>query len=233
MSRTPLLILVIAVTLGLGACRKTEDRVIEELVARQNPYPESSPLHAPFDRALRELAGDKRFAALTRQGSEASRNAGFDLALKGTARLDHATLERRMEILNAAVVAAAPAQCAAIARGGESGNAQATSTAMLQALEKLPPAQIDAWFRISLQASRAELDKKPATTVASGDAEAAMQALLDSLPAEQRQRLSQIAPRIGQANDEDACWTTRTLLRQSLSLPEPHRGRLAWVFAQP
>jgi exonuclease III len=121
---------------------------------------------------------------------------------------------------------------AVLARGGNPSDAQAMSTAMLQGLEALPPAQIDQWFEISLKATDAQLSNTPPQTVAPADVQAAMNTLISSLPADQQQRLLKVLPQMAQANDEDACWAARTLYKQTLATKEPVRGQLAWVFAQ-
>ena len=106
------------------------------------------------------------------------------------------------------------------------------STAMLQGLEALPPAQIDRWFEISLKATDAQLSNTPPQTVAPADVQEAMNTLISSLPADQQQRLMKVLPQMAQASDADACWAARTLYRQALATKEPVRGQLAWVFAQ-
>lgn len=229
MSRKILLPLLIAAVLSLGACKKVQ----EEVAAAQNPYPKSSPLHEPFDRMLRKLVNDPRYVALLGQGDKAqAQRAGFELAQKGIARLDHATLEQRLEILAAASDKLDVAKCAVLARGGDPKDAQAMSAAMLQGLEALPPAQIDQWFDISLKATDAQLSNTPPQTVAPADVQAAMKTLITSLPPDQQQRLMKVLPQMTQASDEDACWAARTLYKQTLATKEPVRGQLAWVFAQ-
>jgi hypothetical protein len=233
MSRKILLPLLIAAVLSLGACKKMQEKVQEEVAAAQNPYPKSSPLHEPFDRMLRKLVNDPRYMALLKQGDKAkAQQAGFELAQKGIARLDHATLEKRLEILAAVSEKVDVPQCAVLARGGNPNDAQAMSAAMLQGLERLPPAQIDAWFDMSLKATNAQLSNTPPQPVAPADVQAAMGSLVQALPADEQQRLMKVLPQIAQANDEDACWAARTLYKQALATKEPQRGQLAWVFAQ-
>ncbi|WP_420010103.1 hypothetical protein [Xanthomonas sacchari] len=224
--------LLIAGVLSLAACQKAQQKAQEEIAAAQNPYPASSPLHAPFDRMLRKLANDPRYVALLKQSGPQAQQAGFQLAQNGIARLDHATLEQRLEILSQVSDKVDVPQCAVLARGGNPNDAQALSAAMLSGLEKLPQAQIDRWFDVSLKATDAELNKTPAQPVAPQQIQAAMGTLVKSLPADQQQRLMRVLPQIATANDEDACWTARTLYRQTLATPEPVRGQLAWVFAQ-
>ncbi|MBN6148998.1 hypothetical protein JR065_01490 [Xanthomonas sp. AmX2] len=229
MSRKILFPLLIAAVLSLGACKKVQ----EEMAAAQNPYPKSSPLHAPFDRMVRKLVNDPRYMALLKQGDKAqAQTAGFELAQKGIARLDAAALEQRLKIIAAVTEAAPVAQCAVLARGGDAKNAQAMSDAMLQGLERLPPAQIDAWFDISFQATDAQLSQRPPQPVAPAQVEAAMGKLITALPGEQQQRLARVLPQIASASDEDACWAARTLYREALAMDQPTRGQLAWLFAQ-
>ncbi|UKE74868.1 hypothetical protein [Xanthomonas graminis] len=229
MSRKILLPLLIAAVLSLGACKKVQ----EEVAAAQNPYPKSSPLHEPFDRMLRKLVNDPRYVALLKQGDKAqAQRAGFELAQKGISRLDHATLEQRLEILAAVSEKVDLPKCALLARGGNPNDAQAMSAAMLQGLETLPPAQIDQWFEISLKATDAQLSNTPPQTVAPADVQTAMTSLINALPSDQQQRLVKVLPQMAQASDADACWAARTLYTQALAAKEPVRGQLAWVFAQ-
>ncbi|UKE52439.1 hypothetical protein KCU57_09375 [Xanthomonas translucens] len=229
MSRKILLTLLIAAVLSLGACKKVQ----EEVAAAQNPYPKSSPLHEPLDRMLRKLVNDPRYVALLKQGDKAqAQRAGFELAQKGISRLDHATLEQRLEILAAVSEKVDVPKCALLARGGNPNDARAMSATMLQGLETLPPAQIDQWFEISLKATDAQLSNTPPQTVAPADVQAAMTSLINALPSDQQQRLVKVLPQMAQASDADACWAARTLYTQALAAKEPVRGQLAWVLAQ-
>ncbi|MDQ1093586.1 hypothetical protein QE400_002999 [Xanthomonas sacchari] len=220
--------LLIAGVLSLGACRKAQ----EEIAAAQNPYPASSPLHAPFDRMLRKLASDPRYVALLKQSGPQAQQVGFKLAQSGIARLDRDTLEQRLEILSQVSEKVDVPQCALLARGGNPNDAQALGAAMFGGLEKLPQAQIDRWFDISLKATEAALGNTQPQVVSQQRIQEAMGSLVRSLPADQQQRLLHVLPQITKASDADACWVARTLYRQTLAAPEPLRGELAWVFAQ-
>jgi hypothetical protein len=225
MSRKILLPVVIATLLVLGACKK----VGEQAVVAQNPYPESSPLHAPFDRVLRKFADDPRYMARFKHLDRSERQrAALELSRSGTARLDHATLEQRLDLLAALIENVDVPHCALSVRGDPNNGA-----AMLKGLEKLPPPQIERWFSISMKAIDAELNKTPPQPVAPAQVQAAMESLVRSLPEDQQQRLVRILPQITKASDDDACWAVRTMYRQALTMAEPVRGQLAWVFAQP
>ncbi len=117
---------------------------------------------------LRKLASDPRYVALLKQSGPQAQQAGFQLAQNGIARLDHATLEQRLEILSQVSEKVDVPQCAVLARGGNPNDAQALSAAMLSGLEKLPQAQIDRWFDASLKATDAELNKTPAADGGAG-----------------------------------------------------------------
>ncbi len=209
-------------------------RVQQELAAAQNPYPSSSPLHAPFDRTVRELVADPRYvAAMQAAGSQdAALRKGFALSMDGLLRLDDAALERRLTLLSAIMDASDASACAALARP-DPANPKATSDAVMAGLEKLLAEQIEAWFDFSLRSTKASLDKAPLRAVAPQQSQAAFEALLQRLPETERSRMTRTLSEARQANASDMCWAGRTLYRQVLQLPQAQRSVLARTLASP
>lgn len=228
--RIRLLLACVLMSSAAAGCK----RVQEEVAAAQNPYPSSSPLHAPFDRMLRKLARDPRYVdAMRAAGSpEAAQRKGFELSMGGLQRLDDAALQKRLGLLATILEASDESTCALLARP-DPGDTKATTDAVIGSLKTLPVAQIDAWFDFSLQATSASLGNAPVRTADPAATQAAMQMLVQRLPGPEQARMTETMRNLRQAATNDVCWAGRTLYRQALQLPEPQRSTLARAFASP
>ncbi|WP_303636084.1 MULTISPECIES: hypothetical protein [Stenotrophomonas] len=226
---------LLLLTLVAGGCERTANRLKQELAARQNPWPESSPLHAPTDRMVRRLIVDPRYAQRIRQAGSKGKaaQAGTQLTLDGIARLPPQRLEQRARIM-ASILHAMPVEdCARSARATTAADVSQLSTLFFAQLEKLPPADIDAWFEMSYEAGIAELEQRPPSTVSEAQIQAASEAFMASLPSDAaRSRAMAIMPQMETATPADACWASRTMFDAVATLPKPHRGTLAWLLAQ-
>lgn len=226
---------LLVLMLVVGGCERAADRLKQELAATQNPWPKSSPLHAPTDRLVRRLIVDPRYMERIKQAGskEKAIQAGAQLSLDGIARLPPQRLEQRAKVM-AAILHAMPVEdCARISRATGAAEVARLSTVFFAQLEKLPPADIDAWFEMSYQASIAELEQRPPIKISEAQIQAASEAFMDSLPSDAvRARAMAVLPEIETAAPADACWASRTMFDAVATLPKPHRGTLAWLLAQ-
>ncbi|QZN80737.1 hypothetical protein K5K93_19440 [Stenotrophomonas sp. DR822] len=226
---------VLVALLLVGGCERAADRLKQEIAATQNPWPKSSALHDPADRMLRRLIVDERY--LTRIKQAGSRNkalqVGAQLTLDGIARLPPQRLEQRANVM-ASVLHAMPVEdCARISRATTAAEVAQLSTLFFAQLEKLPPADIDAWFEMSYQAGIAELEQRPPSKVSEAQIQAASEAFMASLPSDaMRSRAMAVMPHMETAPPADVCWASRTMFNAVATLPKPHRGTLAWLLAQ-
>jgi len=226
---------LLALMLVVGGCERAADRLKQELAATQNPWPKSSPLHAPTDRLVRRLIIDPRYMERIKQAGskEKALQAGAQLSLDGVARLPPQRLQQRAKVM-ASVLHAMPVQdCAQISRAVTPADVARLSTVFFAQLEKLPPADIDAWFEMSYEASLAELEQRPPSKVSEAQIQAASEAFMDSLPDDAvRARAMAVLPRMETVAPADACWASRTMFDAVATLPKPHRSTLAWLLAQ-
>ena len=226
---------LLALMLVAGGCERAANRLKQELAATQNPWPKSSPLYAPTDRMVRRLIVDPRYTERIKQAGSKDKalQVGAQLTLDGITRLPPQRLEQRAKVM-ASVLHAMPVEdCARISRATTAAEVAQLSTLFFARLEKLPPADIDAWFEMSYQAGIAELEQRPPSKISEAQIQAASEAFMASLPSDAvRSRAMAIMPHMETAAPADVCWASRTMFNAVATLPKPHRGTLAWLLAQ-
>lgn len=207
-----------------GGCK----RLAEEAVAAQNPYPPSSPLHAPFDRMLRRTATDPRYLKLIAEADDpaAARRKALELAIDGMPRLDDQALVERMRLTAYLLEASSEIACARLARPS-ADTRQVLSTAIDAGLKKMTPEQIDAWFELSYQAINAALDQTPAPALDETQAQNALVDLVRSMPEDSRDKALSTLVSPDQADPTDLCRTARMVHREALKRPARERAILA------
>lgn len=221
--------------LVVGGCERAANRLKQELAATQNPWPKSSPLYAPTDRMVRRLIIDPRYMDRIKQAGskEKATQAGAQLTLDGIARLPPQRLEQRAKLMASILHAMPVKECAQVSRATTAPEVARLSTVFFAQLEKLPPADIDAWFEMSYQASIAELEQQPPSKMSEAQVQAASEAFMASLPSDEvRSRALAVMPHMETVPPADACWASRTLFDAVATLPKPHRSTLAWMLAQ-
>lgn len=226
---------LLALLLVVGGCERAADRLKQELVARQNPWPKSSPLHAPADRMLRRLIIEPRYVSRIKQAGSKQKAAvaGAQLALDGIARLPLPMLEQRAKVMGSMLHAMPEQDCARVARTSTAAEVAQLGDLFFAHLEKRPAEDIEFWFEMSYQATLAELEQHPPTRLKDAQIQAASEAFILSLPTDAvRSRAIAVMPALEAASPADACWATRTMFDAVTTLPEPHRGTLAWLLAQ-
>lgn len=227
---------VLVALLLVGGCERAADRLKQEIAATQNPWPKSSALHDPADRMLRRLIVDERYLTRIKQAGSKDKAAvaGAQLALDGIGRLPRPMLERRAQLLAAMLRGMPVEKCALIARAATASDIAQVGRTLFNELEKRPSQDIDFWFEMSYQASLAELEQRPATPATEQQIAEATEALLASMADEStRARAMAVLSRMDTAPAADVCWASLMLLdAASSTVPEPHRGTLAWLMAQ-
>lgn len=227
---TAAVVLAVAITSGSG-CTPS----MEELAASQNPYPESSTLHAPMDRMLRKLATDKNYLELAREtvkegGNLQDRN--IKLAVEGMRALDDDALQTQIEIVAQILGKASDRTCAQLAFPTP-GKELDTGKLLLGQLENLPQDQVDAWFDVSYQAAAAGIARKPPLPQSPLMAEAGMKRIASGLSDDGKYKLGRTISQGWRASDEDKCWAARILFNRTLKLPDKERAAVVRSLVAP
>ncbi|MDR2872599.1 MAG: hypothetical protein LBV45_08825 [Xanthomonadaceae bacterium] len=223
---------IVIVLLMIGAALTTScKKIAEERAAANNPFPESSPLHTPFDHFLRRMATDPRFDEFRKQiGTDGEATAaGIQLTGYGYRRLDPARLETRAVLMNAMLTNMDEASCAHVTRATPNDH-QNNSRIVFQALEKLPPEQIDEWFNLSFEAAIAQLTQQPEINLSQEQIDDTIAVWLQSLPEDQINRVQTILNDLASADDADICWVARTMYASTLKLDEPQRRTMSQIL---
>jgi len=221
-----------ALLLTMSGCKQAADKMKEELAAANNPFPTSSPLHAPVDRMTRRLINDPRFVARSQglRGEEAQQ-AGARLGMDGLPRLPHDQLETRAKLMGALLDKMTVSDCAASTRVETPTDALRAGKAVFGALEKLPQDKIDLWFELAYNAMVAELDQAPGSPLTDQQVEETVSAWLASIPDQaQREHSLRVLTNLSGSSDEDVCQLGRGLYHGVSTLPQPYRGQLAWTL---
>jgi hypothetical protein len=188
-----------------------------------------SPYEATRARYQQQLSALPEFQKARGQRSEQEAEAlSWQLSRQGMHRLSDEQLLRRVSLRSKMLAPVPNGTCAAIVRDTP------TDAQLKEALEKLEGKDLEAFFTLSTEAVRAELQHLPPPTVVSEvDFPTAFGALLSALPEEQAERLAALLLRgPAQTSDEEVCWAERTFLNALLSLNEPHRSMLARAVVQ-
>jgi hypothetical protein len=113
MTRMLRVLVLCVLGLGLAGCGKIQ----EELAASQNPFPKSSPLHAPVDRVTRKLIHEPAYLERMKGlKSGQAQEMGAMLAMNGLGRLELPMLERRALLVGQLLQKLPEAQCGEIAK---------------------------------------------------------------------------------------------------------------------
>ncbi len=231
MTRTLTALLLCTLTLtAVTGCKKVQ----EELAASQNPFPKSSPLHAPVDRVTRKLINDpvyvQRMQGVSR---EQAMVLGAQFTMSGMARLDVRQLEHRAELFSQILEKQPVADCAAMVKVSTAAEAARNADRLFDTLATMPQPVIDQWFDFTHEAAMAELHQRPRLQISDAQVNEAAMALVNLIPSERDQRrLGLVLSNISMASDADACWAARTLYAYIPKLPEPQRGHMAWAVTR-
>jgi hypothetical protein len=164
------------------------------------------------------------------KSKEEIRQIGAQLARDGRIRLDDASLVTLSAVEGRLLAKMDTVSCAAVAREGDLG---ILSPDVVRRLGRLDSASTHAWAELSIKAMVAELKQFPAQRVSDADLTAAMVALYQHIPAEERDRFTQAFTDPTHAADGEACWATRTLHQRMQELDPPTRRTLARGLVQP
>jgi hypothetical protein len=193
-------------------------RVVKQTIALQEAFfrqiDKRSPTPAIRDQ-LRRLA--KAGAGDSVQG----------LVAQGLARLNDSTLIRRMELMAIMLEGSEVPICAALARGNPG------SGEMTLAMSKLEGGALEDWAALLIEAQIATLEQRPPRHVKQETLTQSFRVAIAGMPENEQARLTEILGRYQGANDQDACWAGRALLRQGNALPEPERSQMALGLVQP
>ena len=184
-----------------------------------NPYPASSPLHAPHQAFVDKVNGNprilERFAGV--RSGQPLYAAWNDTLRDGAHRLPGKRLVAvaRTEV---AILARLPeASCAKVIRPRDRYD-EALGKDIQDAVERLPPRHHQVMTGFTYDALAAAADDAPAIPVDKQHLEAAFDALGARYPGEHGIRLMNVMRNPGGASDEDACWAANSLLHTSSEL---------------
>lgn len=204
--------------------------------ALKNPFPQSSPLHRPAARLLETTLKTPALRELLQRSNNDTQIYQFSvmlLANRGLPRLDDSTLSAHLTAMSRLTDQLDTETCAAIFTGKPLDNPNALYERFLNALAQLDQPTIDSWFDTTVKAAVAELQKTPQPQTDLAAQAAAMQQMMDSLPAEQKSRLSNALEHLDTINQTEACWANRAFLHAALQLPPSERQVMARLIAEP
>lgn len=207
----------LAGTLALASACGDVIRAVKQTVAIGKALQRQIDRQSPNDEIRRHLR------SLADGGHGDSVNA---LVQQGLPLLDSVTLVRRVELLHQMLTSAEEPLCAALARGNPS-DAQ-----MTLAMATLDSAALDDWMGMVVKSMVAAIQGPEAQAVGEDDVADALQQIVERLPGTEGERLMNTLGAIGDASDEEACWTGRVLYREILALGAPERLTLARGLVQ-
>jgi hypothetical protein len=171
------------------------------------------------------LTNSPELAAHLRGKTDAeAQRLGYELARKGTRRLDDESIGSIVDVRARLVASMDGAACAALAREDSTGRA---AEALASALLTLDSATVDRYMAAVRKATVAELRLVPPRQVSDEQLTAAMAAVYQRLPDQDRPRFTSGYVGAQSASDADACWALRTLYSTWAKLPEPQKSVLA------
>lgn len=190
-----------------------------------NPYPESAPIHASYDRYVIRMRAEPTVQAFVATATrEDVFRKGTELSFNGLKRLDDVSLETRMRIWSKILNDASEAECVSIMQGPPSTPGP---RAMDRVLIKLNQADADSWFALAGDAALAELRKNPIPSVKQENVNGALSRIKATLPSHEQQKFTSALQNLRAVSPSDACWTMRILFREGTALAEPYRAAIA------
>ena len=173
---------------------------------------------------MKELSSDPRFGTRRQQaGEDDGLRFVSELSRRGMHRLDDSTLVRNAALMARILNATDIEQCSQLARAPRLDDVLSDVNA-LRAIDSVTTQQ---WIDLTFLAAHRELEERPTKYVRDAQATEAMSALLERLPASQRDRLVRTLSDPAGATAVDACWAGRTLYGGVAKLAEPQRSWLA------
>jgi hypothetical protein len=147
-----------------------------------------------------------------------------ELGFRGVTRLDDDSLAIASSMLASVLADIHPRTCGRIVKGTLSP-AEA-SAAVLGTFEKADAATLESWMGVLYAAAVAELKGQQGVTASGRDVSGAMQLLLSGMPRTDADLLRRTMLTFKVADDEHACWASRTVYHYLPQLPEPARRDL-------
>ena len=227
------------IVFGAGGARRTALKTLGAflLTAATTPYvaPALRTFAEPvFPKTRMERAMESfeaRLAALP-EWQERTRGRSRDeilqiaheLGFRGVSRLDDDSLATATEMLTTILGNVDTSICGKIVKG--SLGQREVSIVVLKQFEKADPQTLDAWMGVLYAAAAAELKSQHVVKPASREVAGAMQLLLGQMPRKDAELLRRTLTVAKQADDEHACWATRTLYHYLPQLPDQARRDL-------
>ncbi len=186
------------------------------------------------ERTLREayqpLFKHHDFIVITRNLTPEQRTRQMrQLELAGLMRVEDRVVVRRTRIYRGALEAATEPICAILARGASP--AERTNVGILL-VNELGPEELKAWADITVLAILSELHRLPESRPTTDEVQVAVNALLISLPPEERGLVQRALTEPAALSDAEVCRASRTFHRAVLALPAQLRARLARALAR-
>lgn len=147
-----------------------------------------------------------------------------ELGFRGVSRLEDESLATATEMLATILGSVDASTCGRIVKG-KLGQRE-VSLVVLNQFDKVDPQTLDAWMGVLYAAATAELRGQHVVTPANRDVAGAMQLLLARMPRKDAELLRRTLAGVKQADDEHACWATRTVYHYLSQLPDQARRDL-------
>ncbi|TAJ99319.1 MAG: hypothetical protein EPO36_12405 [Chloroflexota bacterium] len=142
------------------------------------------------------------------------------LVQAGFARLDDARLARHLDLLVTAIFRAKEATCASFGRSSLGGTA-VDEAVVLDLVNALETADLEEWYRLSVDAIAAEMaGEPPARTVSDAEVELALQPVYESWTVAEQEVVAVVIANLATASDADVCRAVRLAYDGTNLVPE-------------
>ncbi|MEK6419060.1 MAG: hypothetical protein V4801_05615 [Burkholderia gladioli] len=191
-----------------------------------NPFAENVPAHAAYERFMEKLDDNAKFQAVLAGDKQADGyEKGYGLAQDGLPRLSDAQLEQRLALMAKLVTGMPDQDCQTLSRPTVKPDDK--ERMLNDAIARLNEADANAWFDISLASVQAVLDKTPAIDPDRAAVTAALERIVQPMPADARKTFLDATRAPATATPANTCTAMRTLYRNALTLDEPYRAAIA------
>jgi hypothetical protein len=137
----------------------------------------------------------------------------------GYARLDDASLSRRLQLEVKALDQADPAACAAYGRASF-GSASMPPDVALNLISSLDPTDLTEWYRLAMQAIKADVAATaPTRSVSNADFVAAFRPVINQLSAGQDATIAAVTQDLARATDDQVCQAVRFIYDATVATP--------------
>ncbi len=224
-----LVMLLVATWVGLSVSEGSVSKWLQRYqIERDNPYPESSRLHKPFQAMMVKLLEHPQISAMIKQNK--NKQSLFELskqkAQQGLVRLDDDMLVLRAELMNKVYAGMSDGACCQMIRGRMETSEDALRV-MENAMAGLTDEEIVQWFDFSYQALAADFDGLPVKALSPEAIQMALTEVVSGIDGPKREAFANALQNPSESSDADLAWAYRTLFSSISKMQGPNKFILA------